>query len=539
MVFADAGVAAGIRFEHQHGGTGERYMVETMGSGLALADFDGDGWLDAYFVQNASTPGFVPTGPMVNQHFRNRGDGSFDDVSAYSNAADDLYGLGVAAGDYDNDGFLDLYVTNFGANRLYRNNGDGTFSDVTARAGVGDEMWGASVAWSDIDEDGLLDLYVTNYADFTWENHKFCGNPEGASAYCHPDVYNAQPDRLYHNRGDGSFDEIGAAAGVADTIDGKGLGVVFGDYDNDGDGDIYVANDSTRNFLYINNGDRTFIEDGFLAGVSYNEDGRTEAGMGTDWGDYDGDGQLDVVVTNLTLETNTLYRNLGMGAFVDVSFAAGVGEDSLMLVGFGTNWLDYDNDGDLDLFVANGHIIDNIAEVNQDAEGSPLADLTYAQVNHLYRNDGKGFFEEVHDGAGAGLALVKVSRGSAIGDVDNDGDLDVMITNSNQTADYLRNDGGSEAGNWIQIRLVGQHANRFGVGARVFVGESILREVEAGSSYCSSSDPRLHVGIGSAGAAEVVVRWPGGATETLGALQAGRLYIVREGSGVVAQRPAR
>ena len=536
VVFADATADAWIRFEHQVGGTGERYMVETMGSGAALADLDGDGWLDAYFVQGAPTPGFAASGAMVNQHFRNRGDGSFDDVTGHSGAADAGYGQGVVAGDYDNDGFLDLYVTNFGANRLYRNNGDGTFSDVTARAGVGDELWGTSTAWSDIDHDGLLDLYVANYVDFDWDNHKFCGDSaRNLRAYCHPDVYNAAPDRLYRNRGDGAFDEIGAAAGVADTIDGKGLGVVFADYDDDGDSDAYVANDSTRNLLYANNGDGTFVEDGFLAGVGYNEDGRTEAGMGTDWGDYDGDRQLDLVVTNLTLETNTLYRNLGAGTFADESFAAGLGEPSLLYVGFGTNWMDYDNDGDLDLLVANGHSIDNIAEFSENVDGSPLADRTYPQVNHLYRNDGTGKFEEVHDQAGDGLALVRVSRGTAIGDVDNDGDLDVMVSNSGQSADYLRNVGGNRSGNWIQLRLIGQRSNRYGIGARVLVGESIVREIKAGSSYCSSSDPRLHVGIGAAGAAEVAVRWPGGDTESLGSLQAGRLYLVREGRGVVAQ----
>ncbi len=540
VVFSDAAAAAGIQFIHRHGGTGERYMVETMGSGVALVDLDGDGWLDVYFVQSGPTPGFTVSGPMVNRHFRNRGNGTFDDATGRSRTADDGYGQGVAAGDYDSDGFIDLYVTNFGANRLYRNNGDGTFSDATEEAGVGDELWGTSTAWSDVDHDGLLDLYVTNYVDFGWNNHKFCGDSSrNLSAYCHPDVYNAQPDRLYRNRGDGGFDEIGEAAGIADTVDGKGLGVVFGDYDNDGDGDIYVANDSTRNLLYTNNGDGTFVEDGFLAGVGYNEDGRTEAGMGTDWGDYNGDGLLDVVVTNLTLETNTLYRNLGAGAFADESFLSGIGESSLLYVGFGITWTDYDNDGDLDLLVANGHIIDNIAEFGDGVEGSPLADRTYAQANHLYRNDGAGNFEEIHERLGEGMSLVKVSRGTAIGDVDNDGDTDVMVSNSTQTADFLRNEGGSTAGNWIQLRLVGREANRYGIGARVTVEGSVLREIKAGSSYASTSSPTLHIGIGEAAAAEITIRWPGGATQNLGSLAANQLYVVRQEAGVIAQRPAR
>jgi hypothetical protein len=447
----------------------------------------------------------------------------------------------VAAGDYDNDGFLDLYVTNFGPNRLYRNNGDGTFSDVTEQAGIADDLWGSSLAWADIDADGDLDLYVVNYVNFTWATNKYCGDPHRElPAYCHPDVYDAVPDRIYRNDGDGSFTEIGEEAGIANDLDGKGLGVVFGDYDNDHDLDAYVANDSTRNFLYTNDGTGTFSDDGFLAGVSYNEDGRTEAGMGTDWGDFDGDGLLDIIVTNLTLETNTLYRNLGEGLFADESFMAGVGVDSLMMVGFGINWMDYDNDGDLDLFVANGHVVDNIEEFAGNVEGSPLSGRTYPQQNHVYRNDGGGAFTPVHDELGEGMLLMKVGRGSTIGDVDNDGDLDIVVSNSNQSADYLRNVGANQAGNWLQIMLEGRESDRFAVGARLVVereGEPrIVLESKAGSSYSSSSDIRIHVGMGPSQSARISVRWPRGETEDLGELQAGRLYLVRQGSGVVASR---
>ncbi len=543
VVFSDMAAEAGVDFVHSHGGSGEYYSVETMGSGVALADLDGDGWLDIYFAQNAPTPEFVPTHPMVNPMFRNRGDGTFQDITELSGTADDSYSMGAAAADYDNDGFLDLYVTNFGPNKLFRNNGDGTFSDVTAQAGVGDDMWGGSLAWADIDADGDLDLYVANYVTFTWETNKYCGDPvRDLPAYCHPDVYDAVPDRIYRNESDGTFSEIGEQAGVADDLDGKGLGVVFGDYDNDHDLDAYVANDSTRNFLYTNDGTGTFSEDGFLAGVSYNEDGRTEAGMGVDWGDFDGDGLLDIIVTNLTLETNTLYRNLGDGLFADESFLAGVGVDSMMMVGFGINWLDYDNDGDLDLFVNNGHVVDNIEEFAGNVEGSPLAGRTYPQQNHLYRNDGSGNFISVHPESGEGFQLMKVGRGSAIGDVDNDGDIDIVIANSNQSADYLRNEGGDQAGNWLQLMLEGRESDRFAVGARVIIerpGEQrIVLESKAGSSYSSSSDIRLHVGLGSAQRARVSVRWPRGETEDLGELEAGRLYLVRQGSGVIASRPA-
>ncbi len=544
VLLADATATSGLAFEHRHGGTGERYMVETMGSGLALVDIDMDGRVDAYLVQQGATPGFVTDGPLTDRLFRNAGS-SFRDATAASQLIEEGYGAGVAAADYDNDGFPDLYITNFGANNLWRNNGDGTFSRADD-AGTGDDLWGSSAAWGDFDGDGDLDLYVANYVDFDWDNNKFCGDAgRQISAYCHPDVYNAVPDRLYENRADGTFVEIGAIAGIDDRIDGKGLGVVWGDYDNDGDPDIYVANDSTRNFLYTNQGDGTFVDDSFLAGVGYSEDGRTQAGMGTDFGDFDADGDLDLIVTNLTLETNTLYRNLGDAAFVDHSYASGIGEPSLLLVGFGTNWFDVDADGDLDLFVANGHIIDNIAEFREGVAGSALAERTYPQPNHLYINDGSGLFAEVHAEAGSGMGLVKVSRGSVVGDVDNDGDLDVVVSNSNQAADYLRND--TVAGNWIQLRLIGRQANRNAVGARVEVTSTnaevagaghLIREVVAGASYASTNDLTLHIGLGAASSANLTIRWPGGGREVLNDLAANRRFVIQQGRGVLASRPA-
>ncbi len=544
VLLADATATSGLAFEHRHGGTGERYMVETMGSGLALVDIDMDGRVDAYLVQQGATPGFVTDGPLTDRLFRNAGS-SFRDATAASQLIEEGYGAGVAAADYDNDGFPDLYITNFGANNLWRNNGDGTFSRADD-AGTGDDLWGSSAAWGDFDGDGDLDLYVANYVDFDWDNNKFCGDAgRQISAYCHPDVYNAVPDRLYENRADGTFVEIGAIAGIDDRIDGKGLGVVWGDYDNDGDPDIYVANDSTRNFLYTNQGDGTFVDDSFLAGVGYSEDGRTQAGMGTDFGDFDADGDLDLIVTNLTLETNTLYRNLGDAAFVDHSYASGIGEPSLLLVGFGTNWFDVDADGDLDLFVANGHIIDNIAEFREGVAGSALAERTYPQPNHLYINNGSGLFAEVHAEAGSGMGLVKVSRGSVVGDVDNDGDLDVVVSNSNQAADYLRND--TVAGNWIQLRLIGRQANRNAVGARVEVTSTnaevagaghLIREVVAGASYASTNDLTLHIGLGAASSANLTIRWPGGGREVLNDLAANRRFVIQQGRGVLASRPA-
>ncbi len=530
----DATDESGLRFEHDHGGSGRRYMVETMGSGLALADLDGDGWLDAYFAQGSPTPGTESTGSLTNILLRGSPKGRFTPVPAAAGAASEIWTMGVAVADYDNDGFNDIYVSNFGPNQMYRNNGDGTFAELAASARVDDRAWGASSAWADIDNDGYLDLYVANYVDFAWDNHKYCGDPRrNLRAYCHPDVFNAQADRLYRNNGDGTFTGIGQAAGIADTLDGKGLGVVFGDANDDGLIDIYVANDSTRNFLYINVDGRSFVEDGLLAGVSFSSDGQAEAGMGTDWGDYDGDGRLDIVVTNLDVETNSLYRNLGDGMFDNATFASGIGEPSLRQVGFGVNWMDIDNDGDLDLFVANGHIIDNIGEFRDN--------ITYAQRNHLFLNQGHGRLLERSAQLGPGLELVKVSRGSAIGDVDNDGDLDILISNNGQPADFLLNQGADSSGRWIQLRLVGDPANRGGIGARVELvrgGDSValVREIKAGSSYGSSSDQRLHVGLGAATAVTVRIRWPGGQQQTLGPLQSGHLYVVRQGRGVIAAR---
>ncbi len=534
--FVAAAEEVGLLFEHRHGGTGERYLVETMGSGVATVDYDADGRTDVYFVQSAATPGYEASGALRNRLFRNLsarsgGAGRFADVTTTSGAGDPAYGQGVAAADYDNDGFVDLYVTNYGPNVLLRGNGDGTFADVSARAGVDDARWGVSAAWGDVDLDGDLDLYAVNYLDFRWDNHRYCGKPHlQLQAYCSPEVYAGVSNVLYRNDGDG-FTDISEAAGVVNPEESKGLGVIFVDYDDDGDPDIYVANDSTRNFLYTNDGRVGFVDDALVAGAGFNKDGQVEGGMGVDAGDYDGDGTLDIVVTNLDLETNTLYRGLETRSFSDATFDAGLSVSSFMSVGFGTNWIDVNNDGDLDLFVANGHVNDLAAQLRQG--------ITYRQPNHLYLNVGDGRFDAAHARLTSGPELAKVSRGSAVADLDEDGDLDIVVSNNNQTADYLRNDGGNRAGAFIQLLLVGSQANRSASGARLHVqleGQARVMEVRTGSSYASTSTPRLHVGLGEAQAADVTIRWPGGVVERIDRLVAGRLYVVREGRGAVASR---
>ncbi len=426
---------------------------------------------------------------------------------------------------YDNDGDEDLYITAFGPNVLYRNNGDGTFTDVTREARVGDSRWGSSCAFADYDNDGDVDLYVANYLDLEMAKRDiWCGrHEEGFRTYCHPDNFAGAPDVLYRNNGDGTFSEVTREARVFNPA-GKGLGVVFGDYDNDGDVDLFVANDSVANFLYQNNGNGTFSEVGVLSGVAYNGQGQAEAGMGVDFADFNGDGLLDIFVTNFDFETNTLYRQGKGGFFTDVTDWAGLGEDREPYMGWGTKLLDYDNDGDLDLFVANGHLLDNV-HLYSDV-------TTYAQSHQLFRQEEGGRFVEVS--LDAGLKLKGVGRGAAFGDYDNDGDTDIFIVHNGQRAVLLRNEGGNQ-NSWLMVRAVGTRSNRDGFGARVRVVAGTLTqmaEVRSGSSYLSQNDPRLLFGLGSnAKADRVEVRWPSGLVESIEGVEARRLLVFTEGKG--------
>ncbi len=422
--FANVATTAGLRFAHYNGASPEKYVLETMGSGAAFLDYNNDGWLDIYLVNGGGVPGHAPPAPVRNALYRNKGDGTFVDVTTQAGVGGNgLYGMGVAAADYDNDGWADLFVTTFGRNILYRNRGDGTFADVTEKAGVAGGGWSTSAAFLDYDRDGRLDLFVARYVDYTFERNVICGDPaRGIRAYCHPDIYDGVSSVLYHNNGDGTFTDVSKASGITSQI-GKGLGVVAADLDADGWIDIYVANDSVRNFLFRNLGNGTFKEIGIASGVALDEGGRPQAGMGTAAGDYDGDGRLDIIVTNLDQEYNALYKNSG-AFFADTSFPTGFAPPSLPLVGWGTGFFDFDNDGDLDILVVTGHVIDNIEKFR--------AGQTYPQAKLLFENLGDRF-REVATRHGAALTKPEVSRGAAFGDYDNDGDVDVLVLNLPQS----------------------------------------------------------------------------------------------------------
>ncbi len=528
--FEDVTAASGLAFRHVNGATGQKYMLETLGSGVCVFDFDGDGRLDVFFVQSGALPGFHSERPPRSALYRNLGNGRFADVTDKAGVGGpERYGFGCAAADVDGDGDRDLYVTYYGANVLYRNNGDGTFTDVTARAGVGCPLWSTSAAFADADGDGDLDLYVANYVDFRLANNVYCGeNRPGYRTVCHPKNFDSQPDVLYLNRGDGTFEDASARAGIVDRT-GKGLGVVWGDYDDDGDEDIYVANDDTPNFLWRNRGDGTFEEVGEIAGVALSEDGMPQAGMGTDMADYDDDGRLDLFVTNLAEETNELYHNDGGGVFSDRTFLSGLGPPSLLRLGFGTFFFDPDNDGRLDLFVANGHIIDNVALYSDT--------ITFEQPADLYRNLGDGRFR-LADASSLGAPFLGryVGRGAVPFDYDDDGDEDILFTQNDRPAVLLRNVG-TPRRHWATLRLSGVPPNRDAIGARVTLeagGRRQIRYARTGFSYLSQGDPRLHFGLGDATTIDLVtVRWPGRdrLTEEWRGQLVDRILSLREGTG--------
>jgi hypothetical protein len=515
--------ASGIEFVHFNGMSGELYFPENVGSGLALLDYDSDGDLDLYLRQgkmfgpdkklsDALFP--PPAGSALGDRlYRNElvetGSLRFTDVTAESLSLEDSYGMGVAVADYDNDGWLDLYLTNFDANQLLHNEGNGTFVEVAREADVAVDVWSVSASFFDYDRDGWLDLYVANYVDFNFDTHKPCFTSSSARDYCGPRSYNPLPDRLFRNRGDGTFEDASGVSGTAREFGGA-LGVTTADFNVDGWLDLYVANDQLPNQLWINQTNGRFVNEAVLAGVAVNMDGAPEASMGVDVADFDGDGDEDIFITHLRRQTNTIYVNEGQGWFSDKTLASGLAAPSFAYTSFGTAWFDYDNDGLLDLLIANGAV--------QTIESQALANDPYPlhQINQLFRNTGGGRFEDVTAAAGRVFALSEVSRGAAFGDVDNDGDTDVVISNNNGPLRLLRNDLGNRRG-WIGVSLYEPALQRHGVGARVAVrlsdGQTLWRRARTDGSYASSNDPRILLGLGDRKVLDVRVEWTDGTVE--------------------------
>jgi enediyne biosynthesis protein E4 len=541
-LFREVSQEVGLNFHHFTGATGEFYMPEIMGAGVALFDYDNDGDLDILLIQGttfdpaldpkrtkfAPPPGWKPGNRLFRNLLSETGKLQFVDVTEQAGLGRVGYGMGVAVGDYDNDGFHDLYITNFGNNVLYHNNGDGTFSDVTDNAGVDDPRWSTGAAWVDYDRDGRLDLFVANYLDFTVKGNRKCYASTGERDYCTPKMYQPVASRLFHNRGDGTFEDVTEKAGISAAI-GPGLGVVCADFNGDGWPDIYVANDGAAAHLWTNQHNGTLKETGVLAGAAFSPDGLPQAGMGVTAGDFDNNGDEDIFKTNLTKEGANLYINDGHGNFTDDAAALGLLLPTYPNTGFGTEWFDYDNDGRLDLFVANGAV--NRIELLQ---GTPYP---FAQPNQLFHNEGSGKkFREITQAAGPAFALAEVSRGAAFGDINNDGAVDIVVTNNNGPVRLLLNQNHFFNHNhWLLVRLGGKHGNRFGIGARVEIrqgGRTLLRRVHTDSSYLSASDVRVHFGLGEEPKIDaLIVHWPDGQHELWDKIQADQIVAIGQGTG--------
>lgn len=519
--FIDVTKRAGIDWSHENGATPEKYLIETMGGGGAFLDYDNDGWLDIYLVDSGSHLHSRTRAAARNALYRNNGDGTFVEVTAKAGVGDPGYGMGVAVGDFDNDGWSDIYVTRFGRNTLYRNRGDGTFADVTESAGVAVNAWSTSAAFFDMDNDGDLDLFVCLYLDWDYDKEMYCGQPkEGYRSYCHPHRYQPISSILFRNNGDGTFDDVTTRAGV--DLPGKALGVVTGDINGDGFADIYVANDAVANFLFKNQGDGTFEEIGLIAGVALGIYSKPESGMGVDFGDYNEDGRMDLIVTNIDQEMNNLFSNQGDDWFMDLTLDAGLGQVAMPYSGFGVRFLDYDNDGDLDLVVLNGHVMDNIQLFRSD--------VTFAEPPLLLQNDG-GKFSEVGQESGEIWQRPMVGRALAAGDYDNDGDLDLLFVNNGQPAVLLQNEGGNRNA-WLGLELVGKQSNGDAVGAvltlRTNRGQRV-RERNGGTSYQAAQDPRIVFGLAEGEQMiSLEIRWPSGVVQPLEPLELRRYHTIQE-----------
>src|ERR1700682_135663 len=539
-VFTDVTRAANIDFHLTCGGPQKLYIMESMCGGVAFVDYDNDGWPDIFLVNGSTLEDVGTNRSPASKLYHNNRDGTFTDVTEKAGLAHRGWCFGAAVGDFDNDGWDDLYVTCLTGSFLYKNNGDSTFRDVTAQAGVSNlGRWGTSAAFGDYDRDGFLDLYVANYVDLDLNNlPKFGSTPlcqyRGIPVSCGPRGLAGSRDRLYHNNGDGTFTDVTEKMNI-DPNSHYGLGVIWADYDGDGWPDIYVANDSSPNLLYHNNQGKSFTEVALTASVAFRDDGRVQAGMGVHFGDYDNDGLPDLVKTNFSDDANNLYHNNGDGTFDDRAGVAGFGAVSVPFLGFGVRFLDYDNDGRKDIFVANGH-------VNPQVDEHPFG-ITYAQRALLFHNLRNGRFEEVGLRAGPALAQRRVSRGLAVADINNDGALAGLISNLDGSPPLLRHVS-QPRGHWIRLKLIGTRSNRDAYGAGVEVvagGLKQVDEVRANSSYLSASDARLHFGLAAETAVErLIIRWPSGLVEKLGDLPVDREVVLREGSGeVLTARPPR
>ncbi|MGC2638349.1 MAG: CRTAC1 family protein [Acidobacteriaceae bacterium] len=531
--FADVTAASGIKFVHERAASPEKLVVETMGPGCAWLDYNQDGFLDAFFVNSGRTPDFHPVTMPQPALYRNNGDGTFTDVTAQSGirVADGFY-MGVAVGDFDNDGFPDIYMTGYGRSLLFRNNGNGTFTDVTAVAGVENPgRWATAAAWFDYDHDGHLDLLVTNYIDYDWNHDPYCGAQKpGYRVYCDPFHFHGTSMRLYRNNGDGTFSDRTEKAGLLNP-DGKSLGVVIADFDGDGWDDILIANDGMRSFLYCNNRDGTFRDATWGSGAAFGANGEVESGMGLDAADATGKGRMDFFICHMDNQPNRFYENNGDGTFTDRTMSCGLGFTGIHNTSYAARFVDWDNDGNRDLIVVNGSMLDNINLYHPAS--------TYAESKMLYRNLGKAQFVDATDTQSETFSIPRVGRGLATGDYNNDGAVDFLESNNGQAAQLYRNSG-SPGNHWIGLRLVGTRSNRDAVGAQVHLHAeefSSFDQVRGGGGYCSSHDPRLFFGLGAHARVEKLeIRWPSGAVETLDNLAADRILTIREGAGVLPYR---
>jgi enediyne biosynthesis protein E4 len=536
--FRDVTEAAGIHFRHERAASDQKLYLETMGAGVGWIDYDQDGFLDIFFVNSGYTPFFHPAQPPQPALYRNNGDGTFTDVTAKAGIhTDGTFFFGVAVADFDNDGYPDIYMTGYRRSVLYHNNRDGTFTDITAAAGVADEgMWGTAAGWFDYDRDGNLDLLVTNYVQYDVDHPVSCGgNKPGYRAYCHPDSFSGASPRLYHNNGNGTFTDVTKRAGL-ENRDGKSLAVVLADLNGDGWPDIFIANDTQRNFLYLNNRDGTFRDATYSNGAGFSEDGKAEAGMSADAADVRNTGFYDLFVSHLDFQLNRYYRNGGDGTFIDATIAVGLGQSNYRNSSFGARFFDFDNDGWRDLLVINGHILDNIALYHPD--------VTYAEQKRLYRNSGNGQFVDVTSTQPPAFRAPRVGRGLAVGDYDNDGWQDFVVNNNGEAAQLFRNVGGSATAasknHWLAVHLIGTKSNRDGLGAKLKLRAGDFKsfdQAKGGMSYCSAQDPRIYFGLGShAKIDSLEITWPSGTVDVIRNPAPDQIITVEEGRGLTTYR---